>query len=69
MLRSRKFWKGRSRKSLKLGVGSFGMLESDILPPTPQPCCAQRSDNGTLCAQCTVCNVRKIVLFHALQAL
>jgi len=36
--RSRKFCKGRSRKIRKFGVGNFGKSESEILPPTPQPC-------------------------------
>ena len=44
MLRSRKFWKGRSRKFWKIRVGNCGMSESDILPPTPQPC-LDRRDN------------------------
>jgi len=47
MSRSQKFGKVGvgTRKFWKVGVGNFGKLELDILPPTPQPChkcCAQR---------------------------
>jgi len=51
----RKFWKGRSRKFWKLGVGNFRKSEWEILPTTPQPWFLQFSNARSIWQKWTTC--------------